>query len=102
MALQRLLQTIHEEQTLVRSTALWLASALATYAASLGILGAIASFDWGHVAVAGLWSALGLAILLAGLVRESAQLRIGGIAWFAVASIAIVGHGEESLTPTPR
>ena len=102
MALQQLLQTIREEQALVRSVAIWLAGVLATYAASLGILGAFASFDWGHVAVAGLWSALGLAILVAGLVRESVQLRIGGLIWLGVSLIGIVGHGEKTVAPTPR
>ncbi len=101
-ALRQLLEPLREEQPTVRSAAFWLAGTLATYAASFGILGAFASFDWGHVAVAGLWSVLGLAILANGLIRESAQLRLGGLAWLAVTTIATAGHAEKYLLPTPR
>jgi uncharacterized membrane protein len=102
LGLQQLLQTIRDEQTLIRSIAIWLAGILATYAASLGILGLFASFDWGHVALAGLWSTAGLGILFAGLFRESRQLRVGALVWLAVSTVAVVGHGEKVVATTPR
>ncbi len=96
------LRDFQEDHQLLRAMSSWLAAALASYGASLGILGAFASFDWGHVAVAGLWGTIGVGLVLAGCLRGSAQVRLGGVIWLGVAVVAVVWHGEESMAQTPR
>jgi uncharacterized membrane protein len=58
-----------------------LAGLLAIEAASLTVLELVPSWDWGHVAVTGLWGAVALGLMLAGL-------RIAGMAW-AAATVAL-------------
>ena len=66
-------------QPLWRSLTGWTAAAVALYAASLGVLGLAQwrssagierAFEWGQVAVAGLWGAAALAVMYAGLRRS--------------------------------
>lgn len=86
----------------LRSGSLWLGAVVATYALSLATLALVSSFDWGWVALAGIWSSLGLAALLAGLRTASAQLRGGGLIWLATATTLVVTEGFDALAPTPR
>lgn len=71
-----------------RLGARWISSILALYAASLGVLELfvrIADFDWGHVALAGLWAATALALLETGLRldRPALQIPAAGLLVFA-------------------
>ena len=66
----------------LRLGATWLAGALLLYAASLGVLELfvwLADFDWGHVALAAMWSVVGLTLLEAGLRRPAADLQIASL-----------------------
>jgi uncharacterized membrane protein len=77
----------------VRLTSTVVACAAPLYAASLGLLEAL-PFDWGHVAVAGLWGGLGLAAVLAG--RRTAGLALGA------ATVALTAEAVLELAPEPR
>ncbi|HEX5469971.1 MAG TPA: DUF2339 domain-containing protein [Gaiellaceae bacterium] len=62
-----------------RLGAVWTSGVLALYAASLGVLELfvrIADFDWGHVALAGLWAVAALALLETGLRLERLELQV--------------------------
>jgi uncharacterized membrane protein len=80
----------------------WLGAVAGTYALSLAVLSLFASFDWGHVALAAIWSALGLAVLLAGLLRPSLHLRIAGWIWIGVSTAVVLIHAAVALAATPR
>jgi len=70
----------------------WTAGALALYAASLGVLELfvhVADFGWGHTALSGLWAAVGLGLVVAG-VRVARGLDIGGLALLALAAIEAI------------
>jgi uncharacterized membrane protein len=90
------------KQGLVRSASLWFGGVAATYALSLGTLALFSSFDWGYVALTGIWSALGLGVLLAGLLLSSPQLRQGGIVWLGATTSIVVAEGFGMLAQTPR
>jgi uncharacterized membrane protein len=81
---------------------LWLGGVFGTYALSLAVLSLFSSFDWGHVALAAVWCALGLAVLLAGTLRRRTQLRIGGWIWLGATAALVSIHGAVALTSTPR
>lgn len=84
--LEPLFAALRASQTGLREAFLWVAGALAGYAASLGILelfevaGGYSSgaFDWGHVAVSVLWAVLAAALLVVSVRRRSSQLGFGG------------------------
>jgi uncharacterized membrane protein len=86
----------------LRYGSLWLGGVFGTYALSLAVLSLFASFDWGHVALATVWSALGLAVLLAGTLRRWTQLRIGGWLWLGATTAVVSIHGAVALASTPR
>ena len=73
------------------------ASLAAVYALSLGVLAAFSSFDWGHVAMFAVWSALGLGLLVAAHARGWRRLRIGALAWLAVTLVASFATAEHLL-----
>jgi len=84
------LDAFRESQRLWRSLVGWTAALTALYVASLGVLGAAQAiggtgvqqpFQWGHVAVAGLWGLAALGVLTAGLSRSWVQFRAGGLMW---------------------
>jgi uncharacterized membrane protein len=89
-------------QAELRAVALWLATAVGTYALSLALLTAFADFGWAHVTLSVLWSAIGSVILLDGLVTKSSRLRVGGLVWLGVSTLFVVVHGAVVLDPTPR
>jgi hypothetical protein len=93
---------VERRQQALRGAALGVGGVAVTYAASLATLAAAPSFDWGYVALAGLWNLVGLAVLFSGLRNESPQLRGGGLAWLAVTNAAVVAVAAGSLTPTAR
>jgi hypothetical protein len=76
-----------------RQYALWAAGGLIVYGLSLAILelaqhvgsaSVSTSFQRGHTGVSALWGALGLALLIAGLKRDSRGLRLGGLGLLAI------------------
>jgi uncharacterized membrane protein len=79
-----------------------LAGLAAVYAASLGVLAAVPSFDWGHVAMYGFWSAIGLAAYTLGLRSGEVAIRVGGALWLVLTVVAAIAHGERMLAPDPR
>ncbi len=78
------------------------AGVFATYAASLGVLALFSSFAWGTVAVAGLWTSLGLVVFGAGALRGSVALRAGGLVWLLLSGALAVEQAARLLGPTPR
>ena len=96
------LAKFQDAHRVLRSAALWTGGALGAYAGALGILGLFSNFAWGHVAVAALWSIVGLGILLAGLRLNLAECTTGGLAWLATSSCIVVIHGDRSLETAPR
>ena len=101
VALRDVLVPVIRGSHILRDIGRWLAAVLLAYAASLVTLERFASFDWGHVAVAALWSALGLAILSAGIRRDATQLRVGGVIWLGTTAAATVAYAQR-MEPTPR
>jgi uncharacterized membrane protein len=83
----------------------------ALYVLSLGILelaerafgGSVdADFQRGHVAVSMVWALIGLALLVAGLVRNSSLLRIGGVALFGLSLGKIFLYDLSALNAAAR
>jgi uncharacterized membrane protein len=81
--LSQALADLREAQPLVRLTALALAALALVYAASLGLVAAIDSFGWAHVAVAALWSAVAVAAVAAGALSGRHALSTAGLVWVA-------------------
>ena len=76
----------------------WAAGALALYAGSLGILELfvrVSDFGWGHVALAGFWGAVGLAVLEAALRRGRLDLPIVAAALLAFATLELAYDWSE-------
>jgi uncharacterized membrane protein len=100
--LARFLAAFARSQRLLRETSLWLAAVLATFAVSLGALAVVSSFDWGQVALAGIWSVVGFAALLAGLRLDVPQLRTGALAWLSATTAVVIIHDGEALVGSQR
>jgi uncharacterized membrane protein len=97
-----LLRGFEAQQAYLRSGALWLTGVAATYGLSLAVLSGFASFDWGHVALSGIWCAIGVAVLLASVRGGSANFSQGALIWLAATGALVVAHGAHDLAPTPR
>jgi len=84
--LEPLFAELRKNQAGLREAFLWVAGALATWAASLGLLELFAfaggysfrAFDWGHVAVSVLWASLAGVLLALAARRRSLHLSVGG------------------------
>jgi uncharacterized membrane protein len=76
----------------VRTGAAWCSGALALYAVSLTTLALSPSFQWGHVALAVVWSAIGLALLF--------RLQVAGAVVLSVGA-TFIAIDPASLTPHP-
>lgn len=83
----------------------------ALYVISLGILelaqrvfgGAIeADFERGHVAVSVVWTLIGLALLIAGLIRDERLLRYGGLVLFGLSLAKIFLYDLSTLNSAAR
>jgi hypothetical protein len=98
------LLTTGRRQERLRLTALWTAAALAAYGAALGTLQLCSgiSWDWGHVAVIGLWACAGLGLAAAAVARRSARLEEGAVAWVTVVLAMVVAYDLPQLAATPR
>src|SRR4029079_16900059 len=83
--LREIVEDLHVQRPVLSLGSLVLAGVLAVDAASLSLLELFdwmnvdPAFDWGHVAVTGLWSLVALSALALG-VRRSQLLEIGGLA----------------------
>jgi uncharacterized membrane protein len=87
------------------------AGIVALYAVSLAILeiaervssaSVETDFERGHTAVSGLWALLGLALLIAGLLRGSGLLRYGGLALFALSLAKLFLYDLAELSSVAR
>jgi uncharacterized membrane protein len=82
---------------------LWCTSALAAfYALSLGVLAAFSSFDWGHVAMYTLWSAIGAGMYAFGLRRSRADFHVAGLIGLVATDVAAIANGSAELGPGAR
>jgi uncharacterized membrane protein len=86
----------------LRRAAAWIALAFAVYALSLGIVAVIPSFAWATVTLAGIWSAIGIAILAGGIRRDAAHLRAGALVWLLLTGLLAVEQALRVLDSTPR
>ena len=98
-------------QPVWRSLTGWTATAVALYAASLGVLGLAqwrssagieSAFEWGQVAVAGLWGAVALAVLYAGLRRSWNEFRAAGFVVLCAALAQALLFFSTSLSGSPQ
>jgi len=81
----------------------WSVSGLAgVYALSLGILAACSSFDWGHVAMYSVWSAIGLGLYVFGLRRGQTAFRVAGLVALTLTGVAAVANGQAELGASAR
>ena len=94
-----------------RFSAIWVAGALAVYAASLGILEAMqrispqgiqTDFQRGHTAVSAFWGLLALVSLYVGLKKRRGVLRVGGFILFAISLGKIFLYDLPSLSSVQR
>ena len=82
---RELVEDLHEQRRVLSLGSLCLAGVLAVDAASLSLLELFEwmnvdpAFEWGHVAVTGVWSLVALALLAIGLARGSRLLELGGL-----------------------
>ncbi|HYY33131.1 MAG TPA: DUF2339 domain-containing protein, partial [Gaiellaceae bacterium] len=70
-------------QSLWRAAALWLGAVLALYSASLALLELfvrVATFEWGHVGLAGLWAGTALVVLEWGVRRRILSVELASVA----------------------
>ena len=106
------LALFRNSQPVWRSLTGWTAAAVALYAASLGVLGlaqwqqlsrrSSRAFEWGQVAVAGLWGAVALAVLYAGLRRSWNEFRAAGFVVLCVALAQALLFFSTSLSGSPQ
>ncbi len=66
------------------------------------MLAAVPSYDWGHVAMYTLWSAIGLGVFTFALRRQAGEICTGSLFWLAVTVVAVFANGESSLAANPR
>src|SRR5262249_53766119 len=87
------------------------AGAIALYALSLGILDVAervssasvkTDFERGHTAVSALWALVGLALLVAGLLRGSTVIRYCGVGLFGLSLAKIFLYDLSSLSSVAR
>jgi uncharacterized membrane protein len=97
------LLTVGRRQERLRLIALWTAAALAAYGAALATLelcGGI-GWDWGHVAVIGVWGGAGLGLVAAAVARRSSRLDAGAVTWVAVVLATVLAYDVPELAATP-
>jgi uncharacterized membrane protein len=93
-----------------RSWSGWSAALVAVYGLSLAILELFELgagdvdvwFDRGHVAVSGTWALLGLAAVVAGLVRTARPLTLAGLTWLGVTLLKLGLYDGWKLDATLR
>jgi len=89
----------------------WLCAGAGVYALSLGILdlaerisaaGIETDFQRGHTVVTAFWGLIGLGLLLAGLLRRSTALRLGGLALFGLSLAKLFVYDLSALSSITR
>ncbi|HMJ01106.1 MAG TPA: DUF2339 domain-containing protein [Gaiellaceae bacterium] len=109
--LEPMLDAFRRGQALWREVVGWISALAALYAASLGVLGLAewiaaddvqAAFEWGHVAVIGLWGAVALGTLTAGIVWSQRRLRDGALIWFGAIAAQIGLYIAPTFEPERR
>lgn len=95
-------EDLEEDERALRLLGCWAGGVGSVAALSVGVLAAVPSFGWGQVAMYGLWSALGLGVLIAALRREAGQIRIGALVGLGVTLVVAFVNGERSIAPDPR
>jgi uncharacterized membrane protein len=93
--LRRLFANLRASQPWVRRGGLALAGVTAVYAGSLAVVGIPASWDWGHVLVAALWSTV--AVLLV-----STRLRIWSLGAIGASVILVLAYDLPQIAETQR
>jgi uncharacterized membrane protein len=93
-----------------RGAFVWLAGALTLYAASLGILDLAVrlagdgagrvGFQWGHVAVSGLFALVALVLVEVGGRLNRVELSVGGLVLTGFAVLKTATYDDSLLTPT--
>jgi uncharacterized membrane protein len=99
------LAELRQAQPIVRAVLAAAAGVLGIYTLSLAILelfelgaGSVETwFDRGHVAVSAAWAVLGLAAVVAGLLREKRWLVISGLSWLGVTLLKLGLYDSEHL-----
>jgi uncharacterized membrane protein len=98
--LEPLFAELRQNQAGLRETFFWTAAVLATWAASLGLLGLFAfagghsfrAFDWGHVAVSVFWAVIAAVLLALAARRRSLHLSIAGNVMLGAALAKVFLH----------
>jgi hypothetical protein len=85
----------------MRRAGAWVSLAFAVYALSLVIIAVHSSFAWATVTLAGLWMSVGLVLIVAGIRRNEAHLRVGGLVWLLLTGVLVVEQALRVLGPTP-
>jgi uncharacterized membrane protein len=110
-ALEPLLRWLRTRESVIDATAFALAGLLTVYAASLSILelfqavwpgdGIVGPFDWGHVAITGVWSLAGVAAVLVAL-RRGSGLALGvALSWLALTAVKVIAFDAVTIGHTP-
>jgi uncharacterized membrane protein len=93
--LTRMFADLLAAQRWLRMSGLALAGATAVYAGSLAVVGVPASWDWGHVLVAALWSTLAVLLVFT-------RLRVWGLALLGAAMVLVIGYDIAFIAETQR
>jgi uncharacterized membrane protein len=86
-----------------RAAAVWAAGALTLYAASLAVLElfvAVATFDYGHIALSGLWSLAAVALVEWAVRRDRPDVALAGFTLLAGAVVEALVFDSLELPPT--
>jgi hypothetical protein len=94
--LARVFTDLRNAQQWLRAGAFALAGVSAVYAGSLGLVGIPASWDWGHVLVAALWSTVAVLLVLV------TRLRIWSIGALAAVIGLVVAYDLPAIAETQR
>ena len=100
---RELVEDLHAQRPVLSQLTLAAGALLAADAASLSLLelferiGVERSFDWGHVAVSGLWSLLAVGLLAVGLVRRWQLFEIAGLAALGATVASFAGFTVDEL-----
>ncbi|HSP72029.1 MAG TPA: DUF2339 domain-containing protein, partial [Gaiellaceae bacterium] len=89
------LADLRAAQPVLRAAGLVLAGLAAVYAASLGVLALVDSFDWAHVGVACLWSLVAVGAVAAGARLGSRGVVAAGLVWAGACVALAVFDGVE-------
>jgi uncharacterized membrane protein len=93
--LTRMFADLREQQPWIRRGGYALAAVTAVYAGSLAVVGLPSSWDWGHVCVAALWSALAVLLVFT-------RLRVWGLALLAASIVLVLAYDTAYIDEVQR